>query len=184
VIGIMLMDLDRTILRFRDAPKPWFSVKEGVLTLQADHLSGEPQWPSGPASLFLAWLEHGAFRQVAARFGRQRVDCAVDKKTEVTEALIAHAAQSCRDSGVECTVLMFPHIEAFGGAPGWRSTVVAEAVESAGLSLVDAGVIWSEAGLDTAQVYRPDRHPSVEANAILARALAKRVSRSARSLPE
>jgi hypothetical protein len=92
VIGIMLMDLDRTVLRFRDAPKPWFSLKEGALTLHTEHLSGEPQWPSGPASLLFAWMEHGAFRQVAARFDRQRVDCAVDKKSQIAEALIARAA--------------------------------------------------------------------------------------------
>jgi hypothetical protein len=79
---------------------------------------------------------------------------------------------------------MFPHIEAFGGAPGWRSTVISQAAESAGLSFVDAGEVWSEAGLVATKVYRPDRHPSAEANAVLARALATRLSRPAGNSPE
>lgn len=173
VLGIMLMDLDRSILHFRDGPKPWFSVEERALTLHTDHIDGAEELPAGPRSTFLAWMKHGAWRQIRAKLGWPRAECRVAEKTALTHALIARAADACAKSEVRCTLVLFPHREAYQEAAGWRTLAISEAAESQGLPLLDAGQVWAAAGLGPDQVYASDRHPGTTANATLGHALAQ-----------
>jgi hypothetical protein len=178
VIGIMLTDLDRTILQFRHGPKPWFSMVDGSLTLHNDHIGDVDKWSSGPRSFFLAWIKHGVVREIRTKLAWPQADCRVAEKTALTHALIKRAGEGCARGEVECTVLMFPHFAAYQAPPDWRTQAITEATQSQGMTLVDAGQVWADAGLGSHDVYAPDRHPSNRANATLARAVAQALSAS------
>jgi hypothetical protein len=173
VVGVMLTDIDRSILHYRDGPKPWFSLDAGVLDLHVDHLGSETAEPQGPRSHFFGWIVHGAWPQLRALLGRPRPDCSVVEKTALTHALIGRAAASCAAHQVRCTLLTFPHIEAFQAPHGWRMEALVQAAAENGMPARDAGSIWTAAGLQAADIYGPDRHPSPAANAAVARALAQ-----------
>jgi hypothetical protein len=173
VLGVMLTDIDRSILHYRDGPKPWFSLDTGGLELHVDHLGSEAAEPQGPRSHFFGWIVHGAWPQLRSLMGRPRPDCNVVEKTALTHALIGRAAASCAAHQVRCTLLIFPHIEAFQTPHGWRMEALVQAASESGMFMRDAGSIWNAAGLQAADIYGPDRHPSPAANAVIARALAQ-----------
>ena len=175
VLGIMDLDLDRAILRFRHGPKPWFSLEGDRLTLHNVPIAELDGGRAGPRSTFLALMKHGAWQQIRAGVGLPRAECRVAEKTALTRALIRRAADACVASGVRCTVLLFPNREAYQAPSGWRALAISQAARSQGLALVDAGQVWTEAGLSPNVVYAPDRHPTPRANATLAQALAQAV---------
>ncbi len=178
VLGIMIMDLDRAILHFRHGPKPWFSLEDGTLTLHSAQFGDADARRAGPRSTFLALLKHGVWQQIRARLGWPPSECRVAEKTALTRALITRAADACVESEVRCTLVLFPDRTAYQATPGWRSLAISQEAQSQGLALVDAGQVWTEAGLGPNQVFAPDRHPSTAANATLARALAQALGES------
>jgi cytidylate kinase len=66
------------------------------------------------------------------------------------------------------------------GAPGWRETLCRELADRLEVPWVDAGAVLQEEararGVDVDTFFRPvDRHPTGEANGLIARAVAERV---------
>jgi hypothetical protein len=174
LLGIMLTDIDRSVLRLRSAPKPWFSIEAGALVL---HSPDEDITESvRPRSLFWAWLGRGPWRQLSAQADE---DCQVMQKTALTTALIRRAAETCETVSAHCQVLLFPHPEALGATTDWRSQAISNAAMSAGLNVIDAGQAWIDDGLDLSTAFGSARHPSARANTALARALAPRFKTAA-----
>jgi len=168
IIGVMLTDIDRCILNFRDAPKPRFSIDNGALVLQLDHMS---QQPKPPISMIYSWLKNGALNQVIAALDLKKPDCRQPEKRALTQALIARAARDCTRHNVRCSVLLMPHKEAYQTSPGWRSEVLTLAAKSNGLAVIDMGQRWPKEGLNLNAVYQVDRHPSAVANRVMATAI-------------
>ena len=108
-----------------------------------------------------------------SRLDWPQADCRVAEKKALTHALLERARRACAASDIRCTVLMLPHQAGYQAPPDWRAEAITAATQSQGLTLVDAGQVWTEAGLGAHDVYAPDQHPTIRANAALGRALAQ-----------
>ncbi len=178
LLGVLTTDIDRCVLTFRNAAKPWFRLEDGRLVLHGVPVEADPAaflraHPPRIRSYLGAALLRG-LRYVQARGRILDADGRRAEKEALARALVAEAVREARAAGLEL------HFVVFSGETGggWRKAVLLEAAAATGHPAVDAEAVW-RAALPPGEAYSPywfhpaNKHPNQRAAATLARALAE-----------
>ncbi len=185
VLGLMTLNLDRSILTVRDAPKPYF-------TLDPDHqlrLEGVPL-PGGTAEDTAGWHEQHPpeIRSYLWAWLRRRLQLAMgpgaeteipyrqaEKKrlnSKILEAAVREAAEQDLPLVV---VLFYPHWEL--QIDGWRERYLKRELERMGVPYLDTKALLLSAmegrSLEDFYYPAPNNHPNEVGNRLIAEALAK-----------
>ena len=192
IIGIMTLDLDRSILSVRDAPKPYFEIVDDDLVLRGAPLPENKegwyeQHPPELRSYLAAWL----FRRYVTVAGGFRESELLYKRTEkqivnakIIEAIVAEARS--RDLPL-LFVIFYPQWEF--NYDGWREQFLKEQFARLEVPYIDTKALaqkavenqqaaesqqGAEESLDISVFYNPppDSHPSELGNKVVAEAIA------------
>jgi hypothetical protein len=183
LVGILTDDVDRTVLRFRGAPKPRFVMTKSGLKLEGTPVSAD----------FAGWLERNPVRirsylgaYLRRRLAQRRSPSPTDdgerrvEKEQLTRALLARLATASRSARFQLAFVLF-----YGPRDlcheGWRERFLKQELRHLGVSVLDSKpVLLSDSGgkCDPARHYLAhDGHFSSFGNAFIARWLAPFVER-------
>lgn len=168
VVGILTTDIDRAVLKVRDAPKPWFALQaDGSLTL---HLP-----PEGDVSTWFATHPVTAKSLLWSRLQRtlnltasQGGECEMDTKKRLTHALLERLAKTCTQSQFSCRLLLLHRPTDIENGSDWRSSTIKR---SSSLPVLDSSQWFLDETADWRRFYGSDRHPSTHGNALIAAGL-------------
>lgn len=178
VVGVMTLDLDRSLLQVRDAPKPRFVLDAGRLQLTNVPLPADPEvwFRAHPVALksfgFALLRQKLRLRQVAGHEDRLQAGGAA--KQALNQRLLEALVEVSRAHDAPLlVVLLYPPWQL--AEVGWRETFLARSLEQLGVPYVDSKSVFLEQATDAATRYYlapPDNHPNAAGNAVLAAALA------------
>jgi hypothetical protein len=179
LIGILATDLDRSVLSVRSGPKPYFSEKDGELTLHTDHIMDHAEYfeshPVRPLSFLWTYLRINIPRHWKVWVQKKPWNCEVPQKERINSALFSRLATTCTDNDVDCTVVLFHNPDRVGLKPDWRSELVHREAERVDLPVIDTRepVLEAQAAGDT--LFGADRHPNAAGNRLLASAINSKI---------
>ena len=189
VVGILLDDLDRTIERFREGPKPYFVVEQGALTPQGTPVRHTPEeWlarhPVAIKSYLLALLWNRYRSAVEWRRWQRTVyesECRRPEKELLARLILERMVRRARAAKVD---LLFVVLYAERGlmVKSWREDFLKEQLERLGSHYVDTKpVLLSRASADATPLTdfyfpSPNGHLNARGNALVADAIGRFLS--------
>lgn len=178
VFSLLTTDMDRSMLQFRDAQKPYFVINEGRLELKgipieqktSDYIKDNP--PQITSYLFNRFRNSDVnpFRE---RIQRKKEACIEDIKG-LNEMIIVRANEKLKNSGLEYVFLIF-HPE-HHPATEWRITFLRDLCDKYSIpSIFDLDIRENDSTYATYDPYRyaikGNGHPTSYMNKLIARKL-------------
>jgi len=176
IVGILQDDIDRALERFREGPKPYFTIDDGELTLQGTPIEETPE----------EWLEQHpvAIKSFLLARIRRKLDkadsffseCRREEKEAVTRRILEALAADAAQADIPLQVVLFysaPQIR----RESWREDFLISTMESLGLDYVDTKpLLLAHADGDPEKVSKfffpfPNGHPNPDGNRVVAHAL-------------
>jgi len=181
LIGILTNNLDRSILTFRGAPKPYFVENGESLELRGLPLTSKPEeWiaahPLGIRSFLLAFgrtrvrlHQPGGWRDIS--YGQA-------KKKSINSKILDLMVQHTNESNLSALFVLFYDPEEFD-SEGWRETFLKQQFRRHHVDYVDTKPFLIESAqresCDIGEYYRADHHLNGRGNRIVAEAIAARL---------
>lgn len=182
VVGIMMLDLDRSIFSVRAAPKPYFRLEGGELELEgvpvdpdidAWHRRHPPQIRSFLYAFLKRWSQlSGVAKETEVKYRR---DEKMRLNARILEALAGEAADHGRTLLI---VLLYPPWDM--DHEGWREPFLKEQLERLGVPYVDTKPLLLEhAGDPSKELFlpAPNNHLTAFSNRIVAREISQQLRR-------
>ena len=187
IIGILTLDLDRSLLAVHSAPKPYFEIEDDELKLEGVPLPEEVatwhrQHPLSLDSYLVAFLTQR--RRLAATGGNElEVQEHVPRK-QALNSKILEAMLEARENDLPILFVLFYSRQELEYS-GWRESFLRTTLDRLDVDYVDTKSLFlrrsEEERLELADLYYPDNgHLNETANCWVAEAVADRVSPQAR----
>ena len=171
IIGVMTTDIDRAMLKVRDAPKPWFSLEEeGSLKLHLPPQQDSAAWfMDNPVEAHsLLWSRLSRAIQVRSASPAIGPECETEHKKALASAIFGRLESVCRQSQLSCQVLLLYRPIDLEYGSGWRGAAIRDAKQ---LTVLDSEPWFVNSTVDWRDLYGADRHPNAEGNANIAAGL-------------
>lgn len=175
VLGIMTLDLDRSLFAVRDAPKPYFELRDGELTLRgtpvpADQAAWHREHPPQLSSYLAAFLLRKL--RTLGHVYETEIPYRQPEKKALTRALLeAFADDVHRHHLPHLVVLFYPSWEL--GIDGWRREFLLQELERLHLHTLDTRPLFlAHGGADRLYAPAPNNHPNRRANRLVAERIA------------
>ena len=179
LFGMLLTDLDRSVLKIRDAPKPHFEIDDGELVLNEVPLPEDPEEHLLRASpsfkSYLLALVRQRWRRSREREVGLETAYRREEKMELNRLLLERAQATALERDIP---LHFMLLYTQGGlaSQGWREKFVKSELERLGADYFDSKPALltgaEEAGVRWQHYYLPDGHHTREGNRVIVVALA------------
>ena len=180
VFGVMMLDVDRSILTVRDAPKPYFTLEDGELVLNGPPLPADPaDWhrehPPELRSYLAAWTKRRLRLAMGPGLEAEIPYRRAEKKRlnrTILEAVVAEA----REHDLPIVFVLFYARWQFE-SEGWRETFLKAELERLGARVLDTRAVLvpaaeaSPGGLDDFYYPSPNNHPNGDGYRLVAEAL-------------
>ena len=180
VIGLLTVDLDRSVLRFRTGPKPYFELPAGKLEVR-----GVPMEPDADRflknsppeidSYLFAFLKR-RWTLLLAKGNELELTEGRDLKKEINAKILGELVSEARTRGIPLVFSLFYNREELSYV-GWREKFLKEQLTHLGASFVDSKeLLLSSAkasGASLEAFYLPEGHLNEKGNEIVARAIAR-----------
>lgn len=185
LVGVLLDDMDRSLLRFRISQKPYFELLGGTAYVRY------PAYEDNAEFLARYRFQIQSFAMAAARrllFKAAGWDNGnPERRTAVNRAVFRHLAENLRREGLKAHVVIFygePDLaRILGGRPSPREQELKRILSDVGLPYLDTlGALRAAMGTTAVRLsdlFLPDAHYNPVGNRILAAYLASEVSRVA-----
>ena len=172
VFGMLTTDMDRSLLNFRDAPKPYFTLVDGQLELQGTPVVlGAKEYIETHTikqfSLVLNMIQNvsGWLLNTQASEGSR------ESITSLNEAIIRHQVKQLRDKDIEPLILLFQPIQQ--SEDEWRLQFLLGLFDNLNLDVLNARTILQDemkvSGKSEEEFFIPnDLHPTSTYNQIVA----------------
>ena len=181
VFGMMTLNLDRSLFRVRDAPKPYFSVENDLLELEGVPLTDDRDaWhAANPPSIRSYFMSFALRRLRTAKPGVPETEIPYrrEEKKVLNQRIFEAFAEQVRSQRLRTVIVLFYPLWELE-IDGWRESYLAELFDELELPLVDTKpLILADAeknGLEPADYYfpPPNNHPNARANSLVAEAVA------------
>lgn len=177
VFGITTLDLDRSVLTVRDAPKPYFVLRDGGVELRGvplprDSAAWYREHPPEIRSYLLAALIR--WRRLSEAVYETEISYRRAEKTAINAAILEAVARVVAEHDHPfVAVLLYPPWEL--GFEGWRERFLKERLGRLGVPYLDTKPLLLERSDRPAdELYHPPSnfHLNAEGNRIVARAIA------------
>ncbi len=182
VVGIMMLNLDRSVLSVRDAPKPYFRLAGGELELHGVPLPRDSAaWYRGHPPRIRSFLLAALVRQY--RLGQAPIETEIPyrraEKEAVTVAILEAMAREVETHDLSLfVVLVYPPWQL--GYEGWREPLLKAHLQRLGVPYIDTKRPLLKASAEpAAELYHPEPnfHPNAAGNRVIVREIAKRLLR-------
>lgn len=179
VFGILTVDLDRSLLKFRTGQKPQFVSRQGELTLAGLPIASSPErWlgsnPPSIRSYFLAflrrrWQQRGARNELEVAYRRE------DKEKLNRQILDLVRSEANSRQLPLLVVLFYNQVEL--DYVGWRETFLKQYLDQQGMAYIDSKEILLQAIAQThreaKQWYDVEGHLNAGGNELVGKAIAE-----------
>jgi len=179
IFGMLTTDLDRSMLSFRDAPKPHFKLRDGELELQGTPIElGASEYienhPIKPFSYVLSILRNVTKWLLNSSVSEERQKSI----TELNKAIIHHHVTELRNKEIEPLMLLFQPIHQ--SESEWRKVFLLGLFQDLNLEVINARSIllteMNRSGKAEEEFFIPnDLHPNSAYNKIIAEEIKKAV---------
>ena len=182
LLGIMTSDLDRCVLKFRGAPKPYFVVQDGQLVLQGTPITAtRSEWVRDHGVHIWSYLysfvdmrirlhQPGNLREAS---GKQKT------KEKINSLLLKDLVDYCHAHDLPLKFVLFYDPEELTET-GWREEFLRDQLRQLHADYVDTKPLLIERarqkGVDIWSFYRADHHLNARGNQIVARSVAEALS--------
>lgn len=160
-------DLDRSILKFRDWPKPHFEVdSNGRLAHSYDIVPRVDEYFDGDESIgppFMPWMAKKLARKLSGEDHREYL---TEEKKKLNTTLVNEIVMDARDHGWDIMFVLFLHSSSMEDRAklSWRIELMETALEDLGVPWVDVGPAFDQhmtlSGLELDEYHLPADHPS------------------------
>ncbi|MEM7587277.1 MAG: hypothetical protein AAF560_28075, partial [Acidobacteriota bacterium] len=182
LLGLMTLNLDRSILQVRDAPKPYFVLKDDQLKLAGVPLPSDADaWhrrhPPQIVSYLGAWMRRRI--QLAMGPGAEtEIPYRQAAKKRLNRRILEAAVEEARVQNLPLIVVLFyPHWEL--EMEGWRERFLKRELERLQVPYLDTKSLLVAAledrSLEELYYPAPNNHPNETGNRLIAEALAEMV---------
>lgn len=184
VFGFMTLDLDRSVLIVRSAPKPYFRLRDGGLELAGVPVSRDTaDWhrrhPPEITSYLLSFLRR-RYRLAQADIETE-IPYRRAEKAELNARILEALAREVTEHRLPLlVVVLYPPWEL--GIEGWRERFLKEHLERLGIDFIDTKPLLLGLSDDPAAALfhrAPNNHPNGAANRAITREIVKYLGRSA-----
>jgi hypothetical protein len=190
IVGVFYNDIDRCLFELREAPKPFFRVRETNLILSGVPLPSDPlqwlrQYPPPEKSYLAAAFDGLLYRVCTSRFVVERAfwlhpsETAARRpeKVAIASHLFENFREACRIRGFRLTIVLFPFKEHLVH-DGWYEAFARDTLTRMGIDYVDLKPALAKRVNDRhlkwwKDVYTEREHPSEEENLVFATEIAK-----------
>jgi len=179
IVGITTDDIDRCLLKFRGAPKPYFQIKDHALVLRGVPITDTPsdwldQHPPEITSYLHAFVLH-RYRIYRSQDWLD-VNYRREEQRELCELLIRELVRIPRAMGREPLFVVFYSPPEFDRT-GWREKLLCEELSSHNARVIDTKpILLSSADRESVEImeyyFASNWHLNARGNAIVARAVA------------
>ena len=179
IFGMLTTDMDRSLLNFRDAPKPYFLLQNGALELQGTPIKmGANEYiethPIEPFSYVLSVLQNVIKRSLKTQVSEG------SKETikKLNEAIIRYQVKQLRAKEIEPLMLLFQPINQ--SRDEWRAQFLLGLFQDLRLDVLNARTILQKemkvSGKSEEEFFIPnDLHPTSTYNQIVAQEIKRAV---------
>jgi hypothetical protein len=188
VLGILTVDLDRSILKFRTGQKPKFIVDKGEITIAGLPIDPKPdRWIAANPPQIESYLVAFMKRRWALYHSANELEVVEgrDEKIRVNAKVLDLIANECSSQKMPLVAILFYNKEELSYV-GWREGFLKAQLVKRRIPFIDSKRVLLEAASHSNRPleswYDLDGHLNVAANALLAKELA-RVMRERRLLP-
>lgn len=179
VLGLMTLNLDRSVLQVRDAPKPYFELRGGELQLAgvplpADKAAWHRDHPLDLDSFLGAWLTR-RLRLAMGPGAETEIPYRRREKQELNRKILEAAVEEAEQHELPLVVVVFYPLWELE-IEGWRETFLRAELERLGVpSLHTKELFLAAEGGDASDFYypAPNNHPNETGNRLVAEALAE-----------
>lgn len=184
LIGMLTVDIDRSVLRFRERPKPYFLRQGERLTLHGVPVTLENdawirQHPPAIGSFLYAFAkmryrlhQPGPWRELQYKRG---------EKIELNQRLFRELVATCRDAKLPCHFVVFYEPDELDYV-GWREPFILASLRELDADVIDTKPILlaaaEQANVDPRSYYLTDDHLNALGNRIVAEAVVARLQAS------
>ena len=182
LVGLLTSDLDRSVLSFRDRPKPRFDIDGNALRLEGVPIARSnaefvETHPPRVLSYFWSFLQTRYRLHRPGSWREDRVKQA--EKVAVNRAILTEMVGLCRQRQTAVHVVVFYDPQELNYA-GWREQFLLRELDQLGADVIDTKPILQRAaqrnGVEAASYYQSDHHLNADGNRIVAEAIARRIT--------
>ncbi|MBN1405948.1 MAG: hypothetical protein JW946_05455, partial [Candidatus Omnitrophica bacterium] len=182
VIGILTTDLDRSILTIRTGPKPYFTIKEGMLVLKGIPVAQDPEaWlknhPPRIKSYFFAFINR--LRWIIRAKGNKREFIYLQglaykqkQKKEINRLILKSIAKEARKNNLKLLFVIFYDAEELH-KNDWRSVFLKEEFTGLRTDFLDIKDVLLKDSMNTSSstssYYLEEGHLNEKGNRVVAR---------------
>ncbi len=178
LFGIMTSDLDRCVLQFRGAPKPFFVVCDDHLELAGTPVNASrDEWIADHGVRIRSYLCSFAVMRYRLHLpgNLREASGRLNEKKQVNARLLREVVGYCREHNVPLKFVLFYDPEELTEY-GWREKFLREQLQDLRADFIDTKPVLLEHArqdaVDVASYYRSDHHLNERGNQIVARAIA------------
>ncbi len=188
VLGILTVDLDRSVLKFRTGQKPKFIIDKGELTIAGLPIDLRPErWVAANPPQIESYLFAFVIRRWALYHSPNELEVMEgrEEKMRVNAKVLELITNECRAQKIPLVSILFYNKEELSYV-GWRESFLKAQLVKRSIPFIDSKRVLVEAASRSNRPleswYDLDGHLNAAANAMLAKELA-RVMRERRLLP-